>query len=440
MRKLAVVVLALALCGCAGGVAQTRPASSGPDLTPVRFGVIGDQTGTYDLDAAYVVLGQGVAALNAANVELVVHTGDLIESAKPEAEVRADWARARALLDGLEAPWLLAPGDHDVNPPERVSGSDDRSREALFMALYGTHAADARTALWQRRDHRGVRFIALNSHDTFHADPRWGNTFLAAISPAQLAWLEIALAAEPAPRATVVFVHQPLWYNWAAWAPVHEVLRQHGVDLVIGGHFHYPQDEGSLDGIHYMVVGATGGMTKTGSASSGARHHVSVVEIGAEGHTVRLVPLTGDPALTSAPPRRDMDRVQAVSSMLWTSQPPGDIAAGAGPCVALATLGNPIDVPLRVSILDPSGQPVPGQFAADLCPAAAQECRIAPNARIRSSNVSSVALREAPAPAWVSQGPESDLTVRVTFDGQAGPYSLDQPAAVTGVPCIAGSP
>jgi len=435
MWKAPALALVLTLCACATGEGL---AVSDSKYTPVRFGVIGDQTGTEDLDGAYRTLQAGVTALNLESVELVIHTGDLIESTKPESEVRVDWARARAILSGLSAPWMLAPGDHDVNPPGWVTGSSDRSREALFMSLYGDHAPDAREALWQVRDVRGVRFIALNSHEALHADPRWGNTFMASISASQRAWLAQALDAKPTPRAIVVFLHQPLWYSWAAWVPVHHLLRSRGVDLVIGGHFHYGQDEGELDGVRYIVVGATGGMTKHGSANAGARHHVSVIEVGADNVSIRVLPLAPEPATVTLAPRRDMDRVQAVSSMLWSAQRGGRTDALQGDCTGIASLGNPIDVPLRLSVITSHSIPIPGRFAAGFCDPGAGECVVAPVTGVQSSNLSTVSLVQTRSPVWKSAAPLSSVNVEASFEGEAGPYTLRQ--AIKAVRFACGPP
>ena len=112
---------------CAIGTAATQT---------VRVGIIGDQTGTDDLRIAYEVLEAGARLIATQNVAAVLHTGDLIESSYSETEVRADFDRATAILNSIGALWHLTPGDHDVNPPEFVRDSTDRSRETLFRTLY----------------------------------------------------------------------------------------------------------------------------------------------------------------------------------------------------------------------------------------------------------------------------------------------------------------
>ena len=74
----------------------------------IRIGLIGDQTGTENLDIAYQTLAEGVKALNARRPHVVLHTGDLLESvqypnATPEEEFRAQFARATALLNQLRS-------------------------------------------------------------------------------------------------------------------------------------------------------------------------------------------------------------------------------------------------------------------------------------------------------------------------------------------------
>ena len=92
---------------------------------------------------------------------------------------------------------------------------------------------------------------------------------MARISDEQLKWLDNDLKKHKNSKGIVVFLHQPLWYNWSAWKKVHEILRKYRVMTVIAGHFHYNQDEGYLDGIRYIIVGATGGTLKQASRDAG---------------------------------------------------------------------------------------------------------------------------------------------------------------------------
>lgn len=105
-------------------------------LADIRIGIIGDQTGTADLDKAYGVLQQGVDALNNERPDVVLHAGDLIESLQTPDQIKARFNQAAAILGELVSPWYLTAGDHDVSPPNFVQNSADHSRELLFQALY----------------------------------------------------------------------------------------------------------------------------------------------------------------------------------------------------------------------------------------------------------------------------------------------------------------
>ena len=352
----------VALVTMAGCVQTPDGASS----APLRLGVIGDQTGTLDLDRSYAELEKGVAQLQGAGLDAVIHLGDLVESAKPLDAMAADYGRATALLDQLGVPWFLTAGDHDVNPPGRETNAQDRSREGAFLDLYGQR----NTALGDRPYYvvhvDGWQLISLFSHDQLHADPRWGNIFFARISDDQFDWLEQTLrTGRKARKGTIVFIHQPLWYNWGDWARVHGLLAAHDVRLVIAGHFHYSQDEGTLDGVRYLVHGATGGRIKGTPPAFGGAHLVSIIEVSQTGLSLRSLTTDGE-ALPGFPQRRVMDRLQSLDVALgMLSSSLGRFAvyreadgALTGHCgtdepgaqIPLSEFANPIDRPLRISL------------------------------------------------------------------------------------------
>ena len=76
-------------------------AQSSPD--GITIGIIGDQTFSTDIQASYVVLGQGVTELSHQNIDVALHVGDLIESSKSPDEVRALFQQATGILDRLPA-------------------------------------------------------------------------------------------------------------------------------------------------------------------------------------------------------------------------------------------------------------------------------------------------------------------------------------------------
>lgn len=335
----------------------------------IKVGIIGDQSGSHNLDQSYQVLSQAIDILKKEQVDLVLHVGDLLESTKEISAIRRDFQTASALLTSLPVPWYITPGDHDVNPGDWRANSPNRSKERLFRELLLPKLPALpkdENRLYYSFDYHGYHFIALNALEHLHADPRWGNVFLARLSDAQMAWLRADLHNHQDATGILVFLHQPLWYNQAGWLPVHRLLREYGVKVVIAGHFHYDQDEGEIDGIRYLVVGATGAAIKRANPASGGMHQVAIVHLNEGALSPRLFDVvTGKE--TSWTPRADADRVQALDYVL-------DSVSGftednslflhknsfVNDCrdasndneqtarIRLAGLGNPIDLPLRL--------------------------------------------------------------------------------------------
>lgn len=427
---------------------------------PLKVGVIGDQTGSDDLEKSYEVLARGVEILNKEGVACALHTGDLLESRVSPEQYRIQFEQATRVLDKLRVPWHLAPGDHDVNPPERVPNSSDRTREQLFRELYGKRESLLAKTLSHSFDVGGYHFIALNSQEHLHADPRWGDVFLARLTGEQIAWLESDLNAHGTAKGIVIFLHQPLWYNWSGWMAVHQLLRRYPVRAVIAGHFHYDQDEGTLDGIRYCVVGAAGANVKQASRDAGRVHHVTVITLDGDKVSIRLIPIDGTEPLNPTP-RLDMDRIQAIDTLL-SQMSRADL--GNAPClkdnhlygskaqpakISLTQIGNPIDLPVRVNIQligDKLSFSNPG-FLAGNCQQVISnvQCVMAPGARVALSNTSSVAINNwfgPPRPLWesglkvnqgdsISIGDAIQIKVRLSFEGEQGEQYVEGLATTT---------
>jgi len=284
--------------------------------TEVKIGIIGDQTAVNTtLDASYQVLSQGAKALAAEHVDAIINVGDLVESTGAPDQVRVEFSQATGILDGTGKPWHLTPGDHDVDPPNFVPNSGDDSRKRLYYDLYHTREPKLTPGLWHSFDDSGYHFVSLNSQERLDVDPRWGDVFLTQISREQTDWLKQDLDAHRNAKGIIVFLHQPLWYNWAWWAPVHALLRSYPVRAVIAGHFHYDQDEGEIDHIRYWVIGATGGLLKPADRDSGGVNEVGILSLRGNSVEMRLIALDGGGPLPFTS-RIDMDRVQALSVIL----------------------------------------------------------------------------------------------------------------------------
>ena len=147
------------------------------------------------------------------DIEFVVVTGDLSES--------GDRASIQAIKDELEklnVPFYAASGNHETTWSE--SGVMDFSR------VFG----DSRFAF----THNGMYFIGFNSGPVIRmADGH--------VAPQDIAWLKQNLdsvsAAGDAP--IFVFTHYPLRNGDVDnWYEVTDVLRQHNVQCIMGGHYH----------------------------------------------------------------------------------------------------------------------------------------------------------------------------------------------------------
>lgn len=470
-HELGLLACALLMLGCTPAIVQTGRQDG------ITIGIIGDQTGSRDIQASYKVLEDGVAELARQNVDVVLHTGDLLESTRAVDEVRALFQQATGILDRLPVRWYLTAGDHDVDPPLFEQDSSDRSREQLFQQLYGARVPPVLQHPYYSFDAGRYHFIAAYSHESLDADPRFGNIFLAQVYEDQFAFLQQDLEQHRNARAIVVFIHQALWYQAGGWQRVHELLRRYPVKLVISGHHHYDQDYGSLDGIRYITVGATGGATKNGSRDAGNAQHVSVVKLaGPNVSSVNLISLPDRQPLALTP-RVDMDRVQALEVQLDNlfnfgqtnpvflkgSQLVSDCAAATPAKLSLIPLGNPIDLPLDLRLTFTTSPAnlvtlVNPAFGAGACMSTAGglQCTLKRTARTNFSNYSSVQMQGdacvaascvfvpvtplwtsglAPADSGPAAGTLLNLSVRTTFQGQSGTLYLDKNLSTTVQAC-----
>ena len=159
-------------------------------------------------------LQRSVADINQSpDVEFVIATGDLTENGD-----RASIEAVKSMLDKLNVPYFVASGNHETTWSE--SGVMDFSR------VFG----NSRFAF----SHDGKFFIGFNSGPVIRmADGH--------VAPQDIAWLKHNLdsvsAAGDAP--IFVFTHYPLRNGDVDnWYEVTDVLRQHNVQCIMGGHYH----------------------------------------------------------------------------------------------------------------------------------------------------------------------------------------------------------
>ncbi len=156
--------------------------------------------------------------------DVVVATGDLTDSAQPEA-----YAHLRQLLAPLSMPVYLLPGNHDSREALRAAFPDYRY---LFqMEPFIQFAVEAPP----------LRLIALDTVIPGRSDGE--------LCAERLAWLEARLAEAPE-RPTLIFMHHPPFATGIghmdriglANAPALEAIvrRYPGVERVLCGHLHRP--------------------------------------------------------------------------------------------------------------------------------------------------------------------------------------------------------
>jgi 3',5'-cyclic AMP phosphodiesterase CpdA len=152
--------------------------------------------------------------------DLLLHTGDISHSSKPE-----EFDTAQQLIGTARAGEILyVPGEHDI--------ANDAG--ALYLERFGKNTQGRG---WYSFTHKGVHFIGLNNCQQVDAMGKLGDD--------QLKWLQADLAAQSASTPIVLFAHLPLWMVYPEWgwgtpdaAEALTNLRRFGSVTVLNGHIH----------------------------------------------------------------------------------------------------------------------------------------------------------------------------------------------------------
>jgi hypothetical protein len=193
----------------------------------------------------------------AERTQLLLHTGDMVQSAREESVWRAWFEDERDLL--AHAPILPAVGDHEITDTGVAYGRFFQRRE------FPTYASV---------DYGPLHIVALDAFEKrAGASPHWGG-----ISETQKAWFEEDLRRVSPDRHVWVLVHQGPFAHPAETRPEHggsdEVRaviaagrKVHSIEAVFAGHEGF-YERGEIDGLRYFVIGAGGGPAEEADSGS----------------------------------------------------------------------------------------------------------------------------------------------------------------------------
>lgn len=181
--------------------------------------------------------------------DFVVLTGDLV--VEPS---ESNLAGVRKILDGLEVPYYVVPGNHDI--PHGKSRGKGKAGSASFAQIFEGRGPKEGRSFWAVDPKKGWHLVGLDST----ARGTWGGR----IGAEQLRWLEEDLGRNTG-KPTIVLCHHGLiahhpWDGQGSWKgyltdnaeEVRAVLERHrSVFLVVTGHHHLFAHQ-SWNGIEYV--------------------------------------------------------------------------------------------------------------------------------------------------------------------------------------------
>ena len=136
------MILTAATLIAAGGAAYGQAAGH----EPVRFAIIGDRTGNHQPG----LYEQALAEIEWLKPELIITVGDHIEGyTEDTAQLNQEWQEYKLLVQGLDVPLYLTPGNHDVlNQTERDIYLRQIGKPNYSFDYKGIHFVVCDNAVW----------------------------------------------------------------------------------------------------------------------------------------------------------------------------------------------------------------------------------------------------------------------------------------------------
>ena len=313
-RVIAFIGAVLLVCGC------TTPPSAGQgtsidarvprtdrpfhnDPNNFQFVIVGDRTG----GRRPGVFKHAMEQVNWLQPEFVLSVGDLIEGySDDENQLEREWDEVDAMIDTLQMPFFYTVGNHDIGNEvmrdvwhERY-GPDYyhfRYRDVLFVSLNTEDPPFALPAPVLARQVEIAQMMDSEPEKTQEmiidrrpSGPPELPEQPAAISDAQLRFIETALRENADVRWTVVLMHKPAWTHEGTQFQRIEALLADRPYTMIAGHNHY-YDYGQRHGRDHIVMATTGGIWLSGGP--GSVDHLLWVTMTDEGPIFANIELNG---------------------------------------------------------------------------------------------------------------------------------------------------
>jgi len=167
------------------------------------------------------------------DVDFVLVLGDITKDSEPLNHVRA-----KDMLDRLNAPYYVLPGNHDVNKTyiENELGIED------FVENFQGHGYTDNRSYYSLDPSPGVHLVSLDSA----SDSRLADTWAGGLSEEQIEWLDEDLN-ETEDETVIIMAHHALinhtGKNDSNWYidnrdEVKEIMKKHGAQIIFTGHLH----------------------------------------------------------------------------------------------------------------------------------------------------------------------------------------------------------